>query len=336
MLPQASICIASGLVFIVSFLVAFFSVPILIKKFKKAGITGKDIHKLGKPDTPEMGGLSIVAGLVSGVLCAVALSTLTSSYIFNYSFIIFSDLTALYAALTTILIIAIIGIFDDLVSLRHSIKTLLPIFASVPLVAIAAGDPYVSIPFLGSFYLPIIYPLILIPIGVTVMANLTNMFAGFNGMEAGLGLMVSLGLLPIALKSGSMEAIVLLLGLSGALTAFLFYNKYPAKIFCGDVGTLTIGGTLAAVIILGNFEVAGVIVMIPYLIDFAIKALNGFPSRGWWGTLREGKLYCDGKPVGFAQTVMKKAGGISEKRLVLTFALIELPFILLALAIYLR
>ncbi len=54
----------------------------------------------------------------------------------------------------------------------------------------------------------------------------------------------------------------------------------------GDVGTLLIGAVIAAAVILGNFEAAGAIIIIPYLIDFAIKLVNKLPSEDWWGTLR--------------------------------------------------
>ena len=315
MLPSAPICIVVGIVFLISFLVAFFSVPVLIRKFKKAKITGKDVHKPGKPEIPEMGGLSIVAGLVSGVLCAVALSTLTSSQMFNYPFILFSNLTALYAALTTILIIAIIGLFDDLVSLRHSVKMLLPIFASVPLVAIAAGDPYVSVPFFGQLYLPLIYPLILIPLAVTVVSNLTNMLAGFNGLEAGLGIIACASLGAIALEKGSIDAAILLFSMVGALLAFIWFNKYPARIFIGDVGTLSIGACIVSAVIIGNFEMAGVVVMMPYILDFFIKAKTGFPREIAFTRLEKGKLFAS-KTVGLPSFIMRATNGITETRLV--------------------
>ena len=58
----------------------------------------------------------------------------------------------------------------------------------------------------------------------------------------------------------------------GALLATSYYNWYPAKILVGDVGTLTIGAIIASAVIIGNYEAAGVILMIPYMVDFLIKA----------------------------------------------------------------
>ena len=164
------------LAFIVSFIVTFLCVPVLIRKFKEAGITGKDVNKAGKPDVPEMGGMAIIAGFAAGAFFAIAVTTLMHSHLIGESsFIEFSNLAELFAAISTILIVTIIGIFDDLVSIRHSVKALLPLLTALPLVAVAAGHPYITIPFLGQLYLPIIYPLILIPLAVAVVSNLTNM-----------------------------------------------------------------------------------------------------------------------------------------------------------------
>jgi UDP-N-acetylglucosamine--dolichyl-phosphate N-acetylglucosaminephosphotransferase len=299
-----------------SFAVTFLAVPVLMRKFKDAGLTGKDVHKPGKPEIPEMGGLAVVAGLVAGVLVAIAAMTLAKHGMANIGFLSSGSLIDLFAALATILIIAIIGMFDGIVRLRHSIKAVLPLFASIPLVAVAAGHPYITLPVVGQLYLPVIYPLLLIPLAVTVVPNLTNMFAGFNGLEAGLGIIGCLSLGMVALSKGSLDAAVLLLCMVGALSAFIWFNKYPARIFIGDVGTLSIGACIVSAVIIGNFEMAGVIVMIPYLVDFVIKAKNKFPREIDFTSLKGGKLVAS-RSVGLPSLIMRKTGGISEVRLVM-------------------
>ena len=308
---------------VVSFFVTFYSVPVLIRKFSEAGITGKDVHKPNKPDTPEMGGLAVVAGFVAGVLVAIALSTLLqSSFVPNKEFISESNFTEIFAAIGTILIIAIIGMFDDLVAMRQSVKAILPLFASLPLVAVAAGHPYLTFPLLGQVYLPIIYPLILIPLAVAVVSNLTNMLAGFNGLESGMGLMACLSLGLVALNHGKVDAAILLLSMSAALFAFLLFNKLPARILPGDVGTLSIGACIASAIIIGNFEMAGILLMIPYFADFVIKIKNKFPKEIEYTQLRHGKLTAS-KVVGLPSLIMHLTGGISESKLVLLLVGIE-------------
>lgn len=307
----------------VSFLLTFFSVPMLIKKFSHAKLTGIDVHKPGKPEIPEMGGLAVVAGMVTGVLVAIAIMTLSNSkFATDIGLLGSSNMLEVFAALATILIIAIIGMFDDLVRIRHSVKAVLPLFASLPLVAIAAGHPYITLPFIGQLYLPIIYPLILIPLAVTIVSNLTNMLAGFNGLEAGLGIISTLSLGIVALNRGSVEAAIFLLSMSSALLAFVWYNKYPARIFMGDVGTLSIGACIAAAVIIGNFEMAGVIVLVPYYIDFILKAKNGFPREIECTKLDKGKLTAS-KAVGLPSLIMRATGGISETKLVILMICME-------------
>jgi UDP-N-acetylglucosamine--dolichyl-phosphate N-acetylglucosaminephosphotransferase len=90
------------------------------------------------------------------------------------------------------------------------------------------------------------------------------------------------------------------------------------------VGTLSIGAIIASAVIVGNFELAGVIVIIPYLLDFLIKAKNRFPSKGWWGINRDGKLYCpESGPVGLGQLILKVTGGTCERNLTLILMVLE-------------
>ncbi len=317
-----------------AFLVTVATVPVLIRKFADAGITGKDVHKPGEPEVPEMGGLSVVAGFASGVLLAVAATTLFASHLFNGGAgFDLTGLTQLFAALSTILIITIVGIFDDLVKMRQSVKAVLPVFASLPLVAIAAGHPYITLPLLGRAYLPIIYPLILIPLAVAVVSNLTNMLAGFNGLESGMGLMACISLGTVAAFRGRADAAILLLSMSGALLAFALFNKFPARILPGDVGTLSIGACVASSLIIGNFETAGLLVMSPYILDFLIKARNGFPKEIDLTSLKGGKLTAK-KAVGLPSLIMRATGGIAETRLVTLLVGAEAALGILAVLIW--
>ncbi len=319
---------------VVSFLVAFLSIPEFIRKFSDAGIVGRDINKPDKPKLPEMGGLAVVAGFVAGTLSAIAITTLMhSSLVSDKSFVQFSNLTEIFAAISTILTITVIGILDDLIRIRQTIKAALPIFASLPLVAVAAGYPYISLPVLGQLYLPVIYPLLLIPIAVTVVSNLTNMLAGFNGLESGMGLMACLSLGIIALNRGCFDAAVLLLSMSGALFAFLLFNKYPARILPGDVGTLSIGACISSSIIIGNFETAGLLLMTPYLIDFILKARKGFPREIDIISLKNGKLTAP-RVVGLPSLIMRLTGGITERTLVSVLVSLEALLAVLAVLIW--
>ncbi|MDD2655484.1 MAG: hypothetical protein PHQ80_02345 [Candidatus ainarchaeum sp.] len=284
----------------------------LIPRLKKFGITGKDVNKEGRPEVAEMGGLAIVAGFTAGVLLAIMLNTFNGLE-FNITYVL--------AALVTIHAMAFMGIVDDLLDIPQAVKAFLPLAAAVPLVAVsAAGSTAMALPFLGEVDLGLLYIVVLIPVGVAVASNLTNMLAGFNGMEAGMGSVIMAAMAALAFLNGRPEMLVLVVPMLGALLGFLNNNWYPAKVFPGDVGNLTIGAVLASGVILGNMETAGALMLMLYVVDFFIKAYNRFPSSKWWGELKDGKLYpAEGKVRGFAQLVMRVGGGVSERNLVLIF-----------------
>ncbi|MCX6770032.1 MAG: hypothetical protein NT051_05130 [Candidatus Micrarchaeota archaeon] len=317
-----------GAVLASSFCIAAFALPFVIRKMRAAGIVGRDVNKADKPEVAEMGGLVIVMGIVGSLLLAIALRTFT-----EHQF----DFTSLLAAMLTMTIISLVGIFDDLFDMRKDVKTVLPMVAALPLVALAAaGSTVITVPFLGAVDFGMFYIVALIPLGVTVAANLTNMLAGFNGMEAGMGAVMFATTLFLALRNGSVEMALLSAAMLGALLAFLRCNWYPAKIFMGDIGTLLIGATLAVAVIIGNMESVGAILVLPYLADFFIKAINRFPSTKWWGEIdSKGRLRpVDGKVRGLCQLVMKLTGGISEQKLVMAFIFAEVLCALFAILLY--
>ena len=190
-----------------------------------------------------------------------------------------------------------------------------------------------KIPFVGPINFGLLYTLVIIPLEMTIAANAVNMLAGFNGLEVGMGIIVVGSLAIIAYLLGKIGVLVILLAILGALLATLYYNWYPAKVLIGDVGTLSIGAIIAVAVVIGNFGMAGAILLIPYITDFLIKAKNHFPYS--FGIYRDGKLYCpDNGPVGLGQMIMKVCGGISERNLVLVLMGIETIFGVVAILLY--
>ncbi|HDI10984.1 MAG TPA: hypothetical protein ENF77_01510 [Candidatus Acetothermia bacterium] len=291
---------------------------ILIPRLERAGIVGPDVHKPGRPEIPEMGGLALVAGFGAGVLLGIALTTFWPPFPRL-------DTVLLLAVLTVVLLVTLIGVMDDLIGIRQWVKALLPFVAALPLAVVRAGVSTVTLPFIGRLDFGIFYPLVLVPLGITGAANAVNMLAGFNGLELGMGITAMGTLAVIAAGLHATVSLALLLAGIGASLGVLIFNWYPAKVFVGDVGTLSLGAIIAAAVIVGNFEWAGLIVIVPYALDFLIKAAHGFPSHGWWGELREdGRLHCpQGGPVGLAQLVLKLTGGLHERTLVLVLIGLE-------------
>jgi len=313
-------------ILLISFLVSFILFPAMIIRLKKVGIVGKNMNREIKEEVAEMGGLVIIAGFGAGIFTVIAVKTF-----FNIFPSI--DLISVLVALSSILIVVLIGIFDDLVSIPQKVKAFMPVFAALPLIVIEEGSTFIRLPFWGNVNYGLLYTLVIIPIEVTIAANAVNMLAGFNGLEVGMGIIAMGSLAIIAYLLGKMTVLVILLAALGALLAALYYNWYPAKVLVGDVGTLSIGAIIAVAVIIGNFEIAGAILLIPYIIDFLIKAKNHFPYS--FGMYREGKLYCpESGPVGLGQLIMKLLGGISERNLVLVLMGIEVVCGVVAISMY--
>ncbi|VVC03210.1 Phospho-N-acetylmuramoyl-pentapeptide-transferase [Candidatus Bilamarchaeum dharawalense] len=316
------------LIFLISLTASLVLTFFLIPRLLRAKMVGNDINKSNRPEIAEMGGIAIVAGTTGGILFAIFLHTF-----FGWTF----DLTFMLAALITIHSIAFIGLVDDIVDIPQAVKALLPLVAAIPLIVVkAAGSTALTIPIIGTLDFGLLYILVLIPIGIAVASNLTNMLAGFNGMESGMGIVMFLAIAIISLLTGNNLMLIISLSMLGALLGFFWFNRYPSKVFPGDVGNLVIGGTLACTVIVGNTEGIGAILVIPYVIDFFIKALNKFPSKGWAGILKNGKLYAPDKPISFAQYVMKFSKGISEAKLALFFITLEVIFAIIAILLYAR
>lgn len=322
--------IAGIIIFLISFLTTLIATPYLIKYLRRIGLVVKDQNKKNKPLIPISGGIAVMAGIFMALM----------AYIFIRTFFYNDDSTLLsfFAAITTILLITFVGFIDDSIikkskdasaGLRQWQKPLLTLVAAFPLIAINAGDTTMALPFFGIVNFGIVYPLVLVPLIVIVAANMVNLLAGFNGLEAGLGLvcMGSLGL--YALANNNYISIVLALSTFAALLAFLIFNWYPAKIFPGDSLTYLIGGVLACIAILGNMEKAVIIVAIPFAIEFFLKLRSRLKAQSF-GYLEKGRiksLY--GRKIYSLTHLFSRTGKFTERQIVLGLILIEFLFSLL-------
>lgn len=311
-----------GLVLFTALVITLIITPWIARQLVKVRISGIDMHKKNKPVLAEMGGLSIVAGFTAAMLVAIVATRGLS-------------LVDLFAAMTTILIVAIIGIGDDLFQLRQDVKAVLPVLAALPLMAIMAGQYDMALPFIGRVNFGIFYPLLLVPIGITGGANALNMLAGLNGLEAGNGIIMHGTILISALLIKSQEpnaiyAAIISAAMVGALLAFYYYNRFPAKLFPGDVGTLTIGASLAVSVILGNMEKLGMILIVPYFAELFLKWRCRFRGQSF-GILRNDGTIAPPQKVCSLTHVVMGWGRFSEKKIVAILLGIEAVFALLAL-----
>ncbi len=96
-----------------------------------------------------------------------------------------------------------------------------------------------------------------------------NLVNSYNGLQSGLSTLLIFFLTVKALMTHSYDEIVYIAPIYGALVAFLWYNKYPSRLFEGNVGSLAVGAAIGRyIIMLNDMEVYGVIILIPHIAIF--------------------------------------------------------------------
>jgi UDP-N-acetylglucosamine--dolichyl-phosphate N-acetylglucosaminephosphotransferase len=207
------------------------------------------------------------------------------------------------------------GVLDDLVVLRQRFKAFIPFVFAAPL-ALYVPRTDVEFPMVGSVDFRLIYPLILVPLGIACGSNGFNILEGFNGLGAGIGIVLGTSMSILAILHGNLTGLVLLFPLLGALGGFLWYNVYPAKVFPGDTGTLFVGAALAAGAILSKIEFWGLLLFVPHVVEFMLKATAKFDAQSFaTGVDADGTLRYEGKIRSIPHVVMKN-WRVTEPRLV--------------------
>lgn len=234
---------------------------------KRKQFTGYDIHKTSKPEVAESGGISIIFGF-----SVVSILLMIFFPVFFNKILIFS---------LTVIISGIIGFIDDRIRLRSRYKILLTIFTGA-LIFFANLIGFIEIqspiiPFLGKLRLSVIYP-ILAPIIVAVFANTVNMLEGYNGEGSGSCLIALIFLFICGLLWNSAEAIIFTIGAISVIIPFFLFNKFPAKIFPGDIGTLAMGSILACIALFSSLEAAVFCALLIHIFNsfYVLYSVKGF------------------------------------------------------------
>lgn len=292
--------IATALPIVISFLLVLLLLPFWIRKAKQIGLIWDDMNKVNSPKVAGSGGIVVVMGFILGVFTYIA---------YRVFFLKTEDgfLVAILSLLTVVLFLAGVGMIDDLFGWQHGglskrSRLVLVAFSAVPLMAIKAGDSTISLPWGGELPLGLIYPLLFVPLGIVGSTTTFNFLAGFNGLEAGQGIILLTSLALVVYFSHTTWLAIVALCMIGALIAFLLYNWAPAKVFPGDSLTYSIGGLIAIMAILGNCERVAIFFFIPYILETFLKLRGGL------------KKYSFGKPTpdGFLEMRYERIYGLEH------------------------
>ncbi len=287
----------SGIIALVlSIILTYKLIPIL----KKRNIVNNDLNKKDEPLIPEMGGIGVIFAFFFAV---------------NFSLVWIESTDLQFSALAFFIImgVAFVGIMDDLLDLHQLTKGVLPFLIAIPL-GVGISSLSITVPLMGSVYLGW-WTILLVPLGITTVTNLTNMLEGFNGLGAGLGIIITTTLIIISFITEQTDGLYLLFPLLGALCGFFYFNKYPSKIFPGDTLTFFQGATIGCAAFIGNLKTIAAILYLPLLIEFVLKARGRFPAKNHGLITDDGTLTYNGKVFSLSHLLMKHSK-VNEKQLV--------------------
>lgn len=272
----------------------------MIRRFKISQMIREDgpkAHITAKKDIPTMGGLLI--------LFAVILPVILFTNIYNFY---------VYMAVFTLLSYGFIGFLDDFLKLKgHSSKglkgkykfLLQSLFALIISIALYINVPSLSmivIPFVKDYYISLgPYFIILSMFVIVGSSNAVNLTDGLDGLAIGIFAIVIGGYFIFSYVSSNFkfadylsipyirnigEMAVLCAALLGASIGFLWFNAFPASVFMGDTGSLSIGAILGFISIVTRQE----ILLIVMGFVFVIEALSVIFQVGFY-KLRKKRIF---------------------------------------------
>lgn len=323
---------------LIGFLITFIVTPRMFRFLRSLRLTGIDQQKKNKPLLPTSAGIPLIIGFLGGLFVYIGLDT----FILKSA----TDITLLLASVCSILIVLLIGLFDDLnvgelkvtdkkekdtrIGLSQRQKMLLPFAAAIPLMAICAGQSSITIPFIGLVDVGLLYPLVLVPLIIVFCSNAANMLAGLNGLEAGIGIINLFALGVYTLFFGRFEGALIALIMASALVGILIFNRYPARILPGDTLTYLVGSSFASAVIIGNVEKFAVILVIPWLCEFFLKLRKRFKVSSLGVLQKDGTLKSKYDSIYSLTHVPMKIFRIKEWQATLFLLGIQLVFVCLA------
>lgn len=231
---------------------------------------GPESH-LKKTGTPTMGGLVFLISIILTVLLVAA---------FN------GELTTQVVILLIVLFgYGLIGFLDDfikvvlkrnlgLTSLQKLLGQIVIAVLSFFLLRANGFDTALGIPFTdASIELGWIYVLFIV-FWLVGFSNAVNLTDGLDGLVAGTASIAFAAFGILAIIQQETGIALFTFAVAGGLLGFLVFNKYPAKVFMGDTGSLALGGALAMVSILLKQELLLLLIGLVFVIETASVILQ--------------------------------------------------------------
>lgn len=276
-----------------------------------------DYHKPGKPLVPNCYGIFYS---LPSVCYWYILSFLGTMGLFKL------EREALALA-TSVLFGSTMGLFDDMINLRWRYKALLPVFTALPYMVLKPSDRTTIVLLLvGIIDLGSLFFVLLVPIMVTVVTNTYNQLGGLNGLESLLGLVILTGL---SFASGNFILTIIPI----VCLVFLAYLSYTGRAFIGNVGTFSIGLTLAVYSILMNLKLFLLVSLIPHMVNSLLILFSNYLLRDRADTLIDDSGHLYSQKIRSLRTLILNRKRMTEHQIVLIISLMTAIFTLLAFLI---
>jgi len=260
--------VLAGIIILLSFVLTLFLTKKWIVSARSASFVGKDMNKIDRPLIPRSGGLIVAVVICFSLLIYIFLKTfslLGTQYV---------NVLEAFAITATVLLAGFIGFIDDVLGWKKGLsqlqKVLLTMPIALPLTVINAGVSIIGLPFIGDVDLGLLYPLLIVPLGVIGATNGFNLLAGYNGLETSMGLVIFASFGFTSLLVGPLWIALTSFIVYASLLAFLAYNWYPAKVFPGNSFSYAIGALIATLAILGSMEKIAVWLFFPYFFEILL------------------------------------------------------------------
>ena len=226
--------------------------------------------------TPRSGGLAILGGLLLGLLVERCMAWFSASVTVGehngpvHASILISGIA---------LVIGTLSFWDDVVGLRSSVRLGIHTFVAIAICWGYALIVYeIPVPFFGTIQLS----WMALPFSVLFviwMANLYNFMDGMDGFAAGMTVVGHVFLGYLAWKGGQPSLAAISLFIAASAAGFLVYNIPPAKIFMGDVGSVSLGFLTGVIALLGIraglFDVwVPLLIFSPFIADATLTLLR--------------------------------------------------------------
>ncbi|WP_426381553.1 phospho-N-acetylmuramoyl-pentapeptide-transferase [Mammaliicoccus lentus] len=256
---------------VIAFLLTLILVPILIPTLKKLKF-GQSIREEGpqshmkKTGTPTMGGLTFLLSTI--VVTVIAL--------------FFADqIGPLILLLFVTIGFGLIGFIDDYIivvkknnqGLTSKQKFLAQIAIAVIFYIVSVALPNyefesaINIPF-TDWSLPLsVFYIVFIIFWQVGFSNAVNLTDGLDGLSTGLSVIAFAFYAILSFVLDKPEIGLFCLVMLASLIGFLIYNKYPAKVFMGDTGSLALGGIFATISIMLNQEITLLLIGFVFVIE---------------------------------------------------------------------